>query len=640
MVSVNSVVSLLASCVALLGYLPVMSYLDVAAKAALPVALAGGYWCDRRRYYPASGLPSTVLTVICFLVYAGQWSSDNPATPVVNFLAVLQAVRLVNAKTPRNVLQIFALALFTLAGSSLFNLSAIFVVYLLLLLALIAVSLVLLTFQSVDDRLVLPTNVMRKIVVSALLMPIAAIPLVLLFFVILPRTQYPLWDFSQASAVRSTGFTDRVEPGQSATVADVATVVFRAECIPLGSNDLYWRGIVLNEPVGSSWVRGPVHAGERPLPGRGKVVKQVIYPEPSANRYLFALNLPQQIFGVPNERSGDLVFQRKGRGESRVRYEVQSVLADHVAVAADIDRPFYLRLPQDISPQTRALASDLARNARSDRAKLDRILGFFARQQFHYATTDLPVGADPIAQFLFDKKRGHCELFASSCALLLRLAGVPARLVGGYYGGEYHEMGGYYVITEAMAHVWVEAYIDGQGWVTVDPSSYAVNFRQQLRAGAGRAIGLFARVSDSLTYYWNRAVITYDLQKQLELVRRADRRFSNLHLPTTANRLLVPVGALFIAAVAWFLFRSGRWSRKERLVKRFYARVEQEYGLSVAEGGLGLQELADMTGDPVVAEFAVRYGAILYQDRQLAGREYRQLAALLRRIGHWKNDRR
>lgn len=633
MVSVSSVINLLAYCVALVGYLPLVAYLDPVATLAFPVALAGGVLFDRRRRYPLAGFPSSILTVVSFLAYAVQWSRDNPAAPVVNLLVVLLAVRLVTVKTPRNVLQIFALALFALAGSSLFNLSAVFIVYLLILLALIAVSLVLMTFHAVDDRLTLSGSAVRKVVLIALLMPIAAIPLILCFFAILPRTQYPLWNVFPVPTARSTGFTDRLEPGKSATVAEVATVAFRAECVPLGRDDLYWRGIVLNVPVGSTWVREPAPVGELPLPGRGKTVDQIVYPEPSPNRYLFALDLPQRISGLPNDRSGDLVFLRKGRGEARARYEARSVLSDTVAIAGRIDRPFYLRLPKEVSPRTRKLAHDLARNARTDQTKLERILDFFGRQRYRYATTDLPVGVDPIDLFLFEKRRGHCELFASSCGLLLRLAGVPARLVGGYYGGEYHDMGGYYVVTEAMAHVWVEAFIEGRGWVRVDPSSYAVNFRQQAGAAAGSGIGLLARLSDSLTYYWNRAVLTYDLQKQLDLVRTANRRMRRIHLTIAVDRLLLPLGMLF-AVVAGGVFLGSRLrSRRERLVSRFYAQVEREYGLSGAAGVLGLQELADMTGDPAVAEFATRYGGILYRDRPFTAAEYRQLALLLRRIG-------
>uniref|UniRef100_A0A831XCU3 DUF3488 domain-containing protein n=1 Tax=Geobacter metallireducens TaxID=28232 RepID=A0A831XCU3_GEOME len=640
MVPVSSLIAVLAYGVALLGYLPLALHVDPVVRIAFPLALAAGIFLDRLGKYPFTGIPSTVATLILFAVHAMQLSMANPAAPVVNFLVVLLSVRLVNEKSPRNLLQIFALSLFALAGSSLFSLSAIFLVYLFLQLGLIAVSLVLLTFYSVDARLCLTRKSLRRVVGVALAMPAASLPLLLLFFAILPRTQYPLLNFLNAPGERAAGFSNRVEPGRASSVGEVKAVAFRAECEPLGRNDLYWRGIVFDTISGATWVpsgKGPVEAAAAP---RGKMVRQVVYPEPSRNSHLLALDLPIRLDGVRASRENGFTFIRRGGGSGRIRYEAQSVLGGVIPVPRGIDRSRYLHLPGHVSGRVAALAREFTAGNPADAERFSRVEAWFARQGFRYATSGLAAGPDPVDAFLFDKRTGHCEFFASSFATLLRLAGVPARLVGGYYGGDYNEVGGYYAVTEDRAHVWVEAFLEGRGWVRVDPSSLAANFDRTVSSSRGFASSL-AALMDSFTWYWNQAVITYDLQKQVEIMRRANRQFRGLSLSPDKGLLLSAAAAAAVLAVAaWWLPRGGRRSPEERILRRFLARMEKIHGVSRSSGACGLVELARMVDDPAAAEFAAIYGGSIYRDRSLAPQELRRLNGIIAALGKQGPPRR
>ena len=247
----------------------------------------------------------------------------------------------------------------------------------------------------------------------------------------------------------------------------------------------------------------------------------------------------------------------------------------------------------------------------------------------------LPVGESALEEFLFDKRQGHCEFFASSFAILLRSAGVPARLVGGYVGGDYNELGGYYLVTERMAHVWVEAYLAGTGWVRVDPSVFAENSAEAVGAGGrGGAGAMTVRMFvDSLDHAWNRIVITYDFERQLDAARGISERIEGGGLKRYASRLL-PVAWIVIclAAVVYF-WRWGMmqtFSRDQRLLRQFCRVIRRDTGIAPDLSRRGIFGLADASGDERVRRFADIYAGAVYRDRPLSDEEYAQLKTICR----------
>ena len=627
MVRIKSVLDILAYGIALLGFVPLVAYLDMIPRFIFPAVFLFAVVAERRGRLLRGHLP-TVASILFFIYYGIQLSRDNLVGPAVNFLVILLAVRLASEKGSRNYLQIYALSLFALAGSSLLNLSAVFLFYLLLLLVLIAVSLVLLTFYDRDGDTVMPRAGMVKVITVAGSMPLAALPLILLFFVILPRTQFPLWNVLNVASGTGTGLSDKVQPGATPAVADVKNVVFRAESPPLAKNQLYWRGVVFNTLEGGSWVRSPVPTGERDFPGPGNVVVQTIFPEPGRSRYLLALNVPRQLTGIRVATSPDIVNAVMLIGR-RIRYGTQSVPGAVIRTSRGVDRTFYLHLSPDLSPRLISLGRQIARRGGTDADRLALLERHFLERKLRYSTKDMPTGTDPLGQFLFDGMPGNCEFFASTLAVLLRAADVPARLVGGYYGGDYNEVGGYYVVTEDRAHVWVEAYLDGKGWVTVDPSAWAVNFAGVGGAGE-RGIGHRLRMYlDSLSYFWNLTVINYDLERQMTLLNRAA---GLRHLSFSGHLHLRPV--LFsvlplLAAIVFWRFRAWRRvGREERLLKALFSLVKQRYGIEWPPDR-GLYDLAGKLNEPRITQFVGIYGGTVYRDRKLSRDEYVQLRSLL-----------
>jgi PAS domain-containing protein len=212
------------------------------------------------------------------------------------------------------------------------------------------------------------------------------------------------------------------------------------------------------------------------------------------------------------------------------------------------------------------------------------------------------------------------------------LAGIPTRLVGGYLGGEYNDLGGYYVVTEDRAHVWVEAYLDGKGWVRVDPSRWAVNAGEvgtSAKRGAFRSLLLAV---DTVTYFWNRQVITYDLERQISLFNEAGRRLHGVKpprmegLPKILAMVVIP---LLILWGACLLLR--RPSTEARLVAAFIARLRDGYGIEATQDA-GLRELTAGIEDPDVARFVEIHGGAIYRDRRLTPEEMAELRGIIKKM--------
>jgi transglutaminase-like putative cysteine protease len=624
MVKISTILNWLAYGIALLGFIPLFPYLEPLPRLVFPIALTAGFLIDRNNW-PLNSRVTTGISILFFVFYATQFSRANLVGPAVNLLVLLLAVRLFSEKNARNYLQVYTLALFSLAGSSLFSLSALFLCYFLLMLTFIAVSLVFLTYHSASASQFVSLAGLKKILSVAILMPAASFPLILLFFFILPRTQYPLWHDLQVRGTRVTGFSEKVELGTSSTVGDVRSVAFRVKCDKLASNLLYWRGIVLNTIEGKSWIRSNPPVAEDAFVGKGESIRQTIFPEPGRPAYLLALNLPRSISGIRVTTSPDSTFMRKGAPSGHEKYEALSVLSDTLITKGGIDTDFYLKIPRLMSQRMLQLGKSVAEKRRDSVGKIALLEEFYRNDKLTYSRTGLPMGDNPLDEFLFEKKRGHCEFFASSFALLLRVAGVPSRIVGGYLGGDYNELGGYYVITEDMAHVWVEAYVAGKGWLTVDPSGWAVNSAKLERSGQSGLIRKIVLLFDALSYYWNLTVINYDLEGQLSLISRANFELKRQTFPANLTHrvlyLLIPV--LILAGMITLKRRAGV-SREERILRDFISLLHRLYGMKI-DPTRGLHELSTSLHDPDVDRFVAIYGAAIYHDRRLFPEEIREL---------------
>jgi transglutaminase-like putative cysteine protease len=634
MVTIKSLLDLLAAVTAVLSLATVAPFLDRPLLLLAFGAVAGGLWCDRRGHSQLTPLPATLLALSGLAYYAMQITRAEVATPVVQALVVLLAVRLLAAKQARDYLQIFVLALFILAGSSLLSLEAGFLLYLVLLVFAVTVSLVLLTVFVTDPRLALPRRDLWRLVRVALIMPAASLVLMLGFFVILPRTGQPLWNFLNPASRAVAGLAESISPGSFAQLSTVRSLAFRAEGPELPPDERYWRVLVLNQPQGSRWVRGepPTEGAVRVVGGRP--VSLTVYPEPRADRYLVTLDRPHQVSGVRSQQSPDQVFRTGVPSGQRFRFTVQASSGADLRVSSRSARNFYLVVPERISARMAAAAAQIAASGHGSAERLAALATFFRDRRLVYAQDDLPGGPDPVDAFLFEKRRGYCEFFAAAYATLARLTGIPARLVGGYYGGEYNALGGYYLVTDDTAHVWVEVLTDEGVWQRVDPSQWASNAGTALGTARLAGLGLLQQFTDTLSYHWVQAVVVFDLNQQLALWRAARNTWHDYRRADLWpwGGLLLGAGVMGALGVALLTVRRRRPGRPARLLAALHARARKRLGKETALESLGLSELAERLDSDPCREFARIYQGAVFRDRVLTATEFRRLQALLRVI--------
>ena len=301
MISVERLLQLLMYLSALIGVLPVLPFLPWWLQLGLLAALLLGIVGDRRRLYLLPALPATILALAFVVMFLLQVSRSNLVEPLIQMLCLLLAVRLATEKTPRNILQLFLLSTIILAASSLLTLDLAYLFYLMLIILLVTSGLVLLSFFAADPQISFNRSEWRLLLKVTGLLPIGSLLLMLVFFVILPRTQAPLWNFLNPKSTATSGMTDQVRPGSVTDLAQSSRTAFRVETDRLPAAALYWRGIVLNQLDGQVWTRSAAPAREKVELAPESAVVLRFFSEPKADRYLVTLDQPQKIEGLPHD---------------------------------------------------------------------------------------------------------------------------------------------------------------------------------------------------------------------------------------------------------------------------------------------------------------------------------------------------
>ena len=417
-----------------------------------------------------------------------------------------------------------------------------------------------------------------------------SVPLMLVLFVLFPRVQGPLWGMPTDSRAASTGLSDTMTPGSLSNLTLSEAVAFR---VTFKSNIppaklMYWRGPVLWDYDGRTWRAPRATFGGQPYGAKRFPVAYTVTVEPHGKPWLFALDLPGTI--PPNSTvTSDLQLLSRQPVTTRVRYDMVSYLdysyGEQESVMA---REHALELPPGFNPRTLALARDLRRkHADNDRALMQAVLTMFNQDGYAYTLAPPLLGVHSIDDFLFSTKSGFCEHYASAFAVLMRAAGIPARVVTGYLGGELNPIGDYMIVRQADAHAWTEVWLKDAGWVRVDPTAAVspARIEQGISAavGAAGALPLFIRGDlpllremrltwDSLANSWNQWVLGYTpgAAARAALARRS-RRCDVAHARGTSARLhrdhSAGPDARHAAAVARARARSGE-ARLRRILRQ------------------------------------------------------------------------
>jgi len=556
---------------------------------------------------------------------------------LMEILLFLLSLKFLEEKKFRDYMQIYLLSIIIFAGTTFISLEIIFLFYLFLYIIFLNFSIIFLTYHSQEKNLSFSKETLTKIFLKTGLIPLLAIPFTAFFFIILPRTDFPIFSFINKGFKAKTGFSDTVNLGAVSSIQEEDVVVFRAKMKKIDESSLYWRGIVFEFFNGKTWISLKSQLTFKDKTNfkikNKKTIYQIIYLEPYGDRYLFGLDVPYKIVTSPGFSQTliekDFTYFLKTPILSRIKYKVYSCPSPYIPES--IKKSLYLQLPSNISRNVKNLAKSLKGSTPEETAK--NILNFLKNGDYKYSLTNLPLSSDPLSDFLFKYKRGNCEYFASSMAILLRINGIPARVVGGYKGGIYNKLGGYYLVRQKDAHMWVEAFIDGKGWVRYDPTPYLtnINFKPKLSK-----IALFW---ETINYYYINFILNYDIRKQLILAQK----ISSLVKPKQLNWKTFKIISYFLLILFFIilsvysiscLLKRKPLSPEIKLINEFLKILKTKGYLKRKEEGL--EEFVLKIKEPQLREKALRFVKIFetffYKDLSLSKSEIKKLKDLIKDI--------
>lgn len=605
--------------------------------SATLVAIVLARWLQRRAYaraWPAwIKLPLLMMVLGLVVVEFGNPFARQAGTAA---LVGLSALKLIESERRRDGLLIMTVSLFLISVQFLFNQSIGITLYM--------VIPTLLVFLALNEIAAPPgtrgglTQQLGSLGREFLLMLVVVLPLTLFLFHSIPRLSVPLWGTRENQWQSRTGLSDSMSPGSFTDLLVDDTPAFRVSFADQSppQHSMYWRGPVLWNYDGQSWFVEPSLANPSTREGRTRGpqeakpgdIRYQIMLEPTDRRWLHTLDFATG-FPADASRSVEGTVTRNRPVASLYVFDAASRLDQPVPLSAfpSLQRRFGLQLPTHLNPRTRELAQEWRRAVGNDPLALaERAMRHIRNERFSYSLTPPPlVGAHRMDEFLFETREGYCEHYASAFVVLMRSAGVPARVVTGYMGGDYNGIGNYWVVRNSDAHAWAEILIGGNAWVRIDPTSAIAPDRVN-RSGSASMVDTFGDLQwlralrdrlDAVQAWWNRNMVRFDSLRQQSLFASFGFDPSDWrHMAAWIGGGLALFG-LLTAGIFWLQRRRQPGDPALGLYRRFVRELNR-HGISAGHaegaGDLGrrasraLPALANQIARVVAAYEASRYG--------------------------------
>ena len=515
--------------------------------------------------------------------------------PAVALLVIAFVFKLLEMQHKRDAYIVILLGYFVAITEFLFFQSIPYAFY--MLFAVVLITAALIGLNQTQSHL----QPLKTLKLAATLM-VQSIPMMLVLFILFPRIA-PLWTVPLESQAAKSGVTDRMSPGDIASLSLSPELAFKASfsgAIP-APGQLYWRGLVLENYDGRTWTRranltDSIWRNKQSKPVWAKDIERLgstqsysIILEPTRQNWLFSLataDLPANA-DIAMLADYNLAYVHRRGVTAKFKYAVTSDLQYRLETEiSDEVRQRNTSLPSDSNPRTRELVSAILALASNDADYVNRVLSYFADEKFAYTLQPPKLGDDDIDEFLFDSQRGFCEHYAGSFVFMMRAAGIPARIVLGYQGGEYNARANYIAVHQFDAHSWTEVWYEGRGWVRVDPTQMVSPERIQR--------GLESAVADEDTFlansplswlkyrqllwlqdlrqqlgaighYWDNWVVGYNARSQLVFLSKYLEKVDASRL----GMLMLTVFFGLLGIVALFVLRTRN--------KRVLTGVDQQY---------------------------------------------------------------
>jgi transglutaminase-like putative cysteine protease len=557
----------------------------------------------------------SVITLLIFF-FDSLIVSNDYFIGVAHLTITFQAIKSFDLKEPWDHLQVYFMALLQLIIASELAHSITFgIIFIFFLVAFVAA---LVFAHFIKEGSTLKVGIQKPVVSISLL----TLLITIIFFVSIPRVSGGLWGKSHEKSIKTAGFSGKVDFGSFGDVKLDPTVVMRVEISGVIKEPYYWRGMTLDHFDGILWLdtykeKARIYKADgrfniKPFK-KEEVIIQRIFLEPMDTDVVFGLS---EIAAV--EAGGTILFMddagalflpaKKGK---RFNYTVYSV-SGMPAIKGNISD--YLQLPAGIEKISK-LAHGITERKDKDLDKVIKIEKYLRQNYTYLLSTSYPSkGISPIEDFLFNSKKGYCEHYATSMALMLRTVGIPARIVTGFSGGELNEYGGYIIVRQSSAHSWVEAVLDGK-WKRFDPTPTVLVERPS-------ALALYI---DMLRLKWDRYVVAFSLSDQREIVKVISVPFKmpqwpDFRLPRFYGVIYVLLPIVCIVLIIFMLrhieirrygFVTAQYMKLRKAVKNKGAKITLSSTTSEVK-----REAVNLGMDSKIAEFIN-----LYEKHRFGGKE-------------------
>jgi transglutaminase-like putative cysteine protease len=468
------------------------------------------------------------LALSCFLGVIFSYGSISGVGPGSALLAIMAAMKLLETRKRRDQFVLLFISIFLVMSSLLREQYLWSLPYMLVALLLIMTAWLRMSAADQETAPQSFRNGGRLILYAA--------PLAIAMWIFFPRIATPFWAVPIDTSAGVSGLSDTMSPGDISSLSLSDAVAFRVnfeDSIP-AARDRYWRGLVLHRFNGRTWSGTDQPGGgskpDEQIAVRGDPVRYEITLEPTRQQWVFALDMPYAWNLSRTRMTPQQSLFRVHPIDQRVVYEAVSYTDYRTNDALrDPHRGWNRTIPEGSNPRTAELAREMRASLGSDDKFINAVLRKFNEEEFYYTLEPPPLGSDPVDRFLFDTRQGFCEHYASAFAVMMRSAGIPARIVLGYQGGELNPMGGYLIVRQADAHAWTEVWLEGAGWRRVDPTAAVAPERINagmtgaMFDGFGAAWGLSAPsvilhqlglTIDAINAKWNEWILGYGPDNQ------------------------------------------------------------------------------------------------------------------------------
>ena len=586
--------------------MPVWMAMTILATGSWRIAAA---WLDWRPLHWSIRIVLTFAALGAIIMTYGALWGRRAATAM---LCLMIAAKLMEMFQTRDARQVAALAFFLVAAQFLFGQQLSLLPY--LLIACWLATSAMYRVQRDEDQPVVDQNRSQAIdpqirrnwlreLRSGLLLTALAIPFALVLFALFPRLASPLWGLPENALDGRTGLSEEMSPGSIANLYADDSPAFRVQFDGMrpSQEELYWRGPVLTSFNGTTWSQSSFanNPPERTPSVENTPWRYTVQLEPNERRWLFTLDYPVRWSEEARLRS-DFQLLRKRPVTRLISYEVESQpnFIDSPNLSPTLQQ-FAMRLPDGQNPRTLARAAEFRQQYADNGELINAVLRWFNEDEFFYSLETTPLGWHGADEFLFDLKTGYCEYYASAFAILMRAAGIPARIVTGYQGGFWQQSSEYLLIRQSDAHAWVEVWLPETGWTRIDPTAAVspLRIRENARSALNEPltwldaawVNRLRNEYDRLQHYWNQWVLGFNSDRQQQFLARIG--LDRLSGPMMAL-LLVMMALITIVPIAFLLRGLGqqrlRLSEPERYWRRLVGRLKR-YRLKPESGETSLE---------------------------------------------------